>query len=342
MTSTADFLADVKRRIDHRLERYFDHKRAEVRRLSPHTEELVESVHELTMRGGKRLRPAVTAAVFRAVKPEADLVNVVDVGAALELLQTYLLIHDDFMDQDDERRGGPAVHAMFRQKRGDAHLGASLAILAGDLAGTYAWELVLDAPFPTHRRDEGLHAFVTLQKEVYFGQHLDVIADPDVERMHDLKTGSYTVRGPAMLGAILGDASEDQKKRLLHWANPLGEAFQLADDLLGTFGTSEVTGKPGDDLVHGKRTSLVIEAEHRFSHEAKQKLHHVLGKSTATPEEVGVVIELMIHHGVKAAVEARMDARLAEALAAVDEHHFSKEGVALLRDLGRRLAKRQS
>src|SRR5262245_49570626 len=125
-----DFLRDVRDRVDARLVSYFAAKRDEVVACSPASIELVSAIEALTMRGGKRLRPIVTAAVFRAVCAEGELERIVDAGASLELLQSYLLIHDDFMDQDEERRGGPSVHVIFRERLRNAHLGASVAILA--------------------------------------------------------------------------------------------------------------------------------------------------------------------------------------------------------------------
>ena len=96
-----------------------------------------------------------------------------EVGASLELLQTYLLIHDDWMDEDNERRGGLSVHYAFQKRHGNEHLGASLGILAGDLASTFGWEILLGTSFPAGRRDDGLALFVKIQKEVFAGQQLD-------------------------------------------------------------------------------------------------------------------------------------------------------------------------
>src|SRR5436190_6521623 len=114
------------------------------------------------------------------------------------------------MDGDDQRRGGPAVHAALAEKFGGAHLGASRAILAGDLGSAYAQRLLLGSIDGGVRSKEVLAAFVRMQVEVVFGQGLDLLASPDVSRMQQLKTGSYTVAGPLRLGALLGGASEPQ------------------------------------------------------------------------------------------------------------------------------------
>ena len=171
------WMGSIRQHVDCILERFFESKYEEAKQLSPQAIELVTEVRDLTMRGGKRLRPIVTAAAYRAASGVSDLSATFEVGAALELLQTYLLIHDDWMDEDDERRGGPAVHYAFQKKHGHDHLGASLGILAGDLASTFGWELLLEGCFPEGRRDEGLALFVRIQKEVFAGQQLDLMTD---------------------------------------------------------------------------------------------------------------------------------------------------------------------
>ena len=141
--------AEVRRLVEDRLARYFDDKRAQAERLAPEAPELVGAIAALTLRGGKRLRPALLAAAYRAADEARPIEAVIDACCALELLQTYLLVHDDWMDQDDERRGGPSVlAAMLRDAHdGDAHLGASLGVLAGDLASAYASELLTHAAY---------------------------------------------------------------------------------------------------------------------------------------------------------------------------------------------------
>ena len=330
----------VRERVDHALETYLDEKLLEARQISPSSLELVEGIRSLTLRGGKRLRPIVLQAALRAVEPNRDPGDATAVSASLEVLQSYLLIHDDWMDQDDERRGGPAVHAMYREDH-DTHQANALAILAGDLASAYALELILRAPFSEDTRDEAMQLFVRIQKEVFYGQHLDLTQDPDVARMHDLKTGSYTVRGPLLLGATLGHANDAQKEALLAYGNPLGEAFQLADDLIGTFGDVDHTGKPGDDLMHRKRNGLVVRAEQRLEGAAKDDLATLMrSRGNPDPDLVGRVSQAMIDQGIRSDVEARLKVLLAEAEGALEGVGFDPQGVEILRFVARKLALR--
>jgi geranylgeranyl diphosphate synthase type I len=333
------WMGGIRQHVDAILQRFFDWKCEEATRLSPEAIELVTEVRELTMRGGKRLRPIVTAAAYRAAGGATDVSPTFEVGAALELLQTYLLIHDDWMDEDDERRGGPAVHYAFQKRHGHDHLGASLGILAGDLASTFGWELLLGAGFPEGRRDEGLALFVKIQKEVFAGQQLDLMTDADVERMHDLKTGSYTTRGPAELGGLLADADEARMKSLRGWAGPLGVAFQLRDDLLGTFGSVQQTGKPGDDLRHGKHNAVVAAFRRLGPSEASEAvLERVWGHADATDEEVRAAHEVL--SGARGEVETRLEVLADEARGAIAVSPFDEDAKQLLEDVTRRLTDR--
>lgn len=332
---------DVRARVDARLVAFFATKEEETRRLSPESSVLVSAVRDLTMRGGKRLRAAVLTAGFRAVAPDRDVAATTDACASLELLQTYLLVHDDWMDGDEERRGGPSVHVALSRIYGDPHLGASMAILAGDLASAYSWELLLSSPFPEGRAIEGLRAFERLQEEVFFGQHLDLARSADVARMHQLKTGSYTVRGPIALGAILASASPAQLDALDRYARPLGLAFQLRDDLLGTFGDPRATGKPvGGDLREGKNTSVLAWAREHLGAKERAELDRVLGSRDASDADVAAVTATLERAGARDAIERELGRLLAESEAALSDAPLAPEGVDLLRDVAHLLAMR--
>jgi geranylgeranyl diphosphate synthase type I len=331
----------IRQQVDERLRDFFTAKVDEAAELSPLAGELVHEVRDLTMRGGKRLRPIVTAAGYRAAKGPGPVTATVDIGAALELLQTYLLIHDDWMDEDDERRGGPAVHYVFQRRHGHAHLGASLGILAGDLASTFSWELFAQSGFPPERRDEAIRLFVRIQKEVFAGQQLDLMANDDVERMHDLKTGSYTTRGPAELGGLLAGGSSETMRSLRSWSAPLGVAFQLRDDLLSTFGDARQTGKPGDDLRHGKNNAVVA-AFQKLDPTAAQRaaVDAVWGRADASDELVNKANDALID--AKSLVERRLSFLSDEARSAIAASSFDAEAKALLEDVTRRLTDRGS
>ncbi len=335
------WLLEIKRRVDARLERFFEQKRDYARTLSEPSRELVDALHGFTQRGGKRTRPAVLVAGHLAVSADTSLEALLDPCAGLELLQSYLLVHDDWMDQDDDRRGGPALHKLFSDRCGDRHLGASLAVLAGDLASAFAVELTAGAPMPEAHRTAALRVFWVMQQDVVLGQALDLIAYRDVGLIQRLKTGSYSVKGPLLLGAVIGGATPAQKLSLERYADPVGQAFQARDDLLGTFGAREKTGKPtGSDLRAGKRTALIEEADERLSGDARGPLDRIFGKPDASAADMQSAIALLERCGARAAVEARMERHRADAAQALHGCGLTAEGVLRLEQLARKFADR--
>jgi geranylgeranyl diphosphate synthase, type I len=280
------------------------------------------AVESLSLRGGKRMRAALVRASFEACgggDPEAVLPAML----AVELLQVYLLVHDDWMDDDDTRRGGPAVHVMLRERLGDRALGDAAAVLAGDLASAYAQEALLETAVPAERVLRAARAFARIQEDVVIGQlaemhatadarGLGVQAAPTVEQIHALKTASYTVTGPLALGALLAGAGDSVLAHLERYGRPLGIAFQLRDDLLGVFGDATATGKPvWNDLRQGKRTALV--AEMRADASAATLLERVLGRTEATTRDIEELVSAMDSSGARRRVEARVSALSAEA-----------------------------
>jgi len=341
--SEKGFVDEVREATDARLAAFFSARRAEMRASAAEAELLIVGLEDLTMRGGaKRLRPAVLVAAQRAIAPEARLADVVAACAGLEVLQSYLLIHDDWMDGDLERRGGPSVHVMLRREVKHEHLGDALAVLAGDLGNAYAWDLVMESAARASSPPAVLAVFSRMQRDVVAGQALDLRSSTDVTRMQQLKTGSYTVDGPLALGATLAGASAAQLDGLARFGAPIGEAFQVRDDLLGTFGDTKATGKPvGNDLRAGKRTAIVREAESSLSASDHAALARVLGRGDATEEEVRSVMRLLESSGVRARVESRLESLLASALEALDAAPVDPRGRALLVGLARKIARRE-
>jgi geranylgeranyl diphosphate synthase type I len=344
------WIAEVKQGVDAKLEKVFSARRAELVALAPDAAPILDALEMLTMRGGKRLRPALVVAAQRAVDPHAEVADVLAACAALEVLQSYLLIHDDWMDGDAERRGGPSAHVQLgRALRASEHPGASehlansLAVLAGDLGAALATELMLESAALSDRGRDALGVFVRVQRDVVYGQAMDLLGSADVSRMQRLKTGSYTVEGPLEIGAILGRATEGQLDALRRYGVPLGEAFQIRDDLLGTFGDPAKTGKPaGGDLRAGKRTSIVRELERSVPASERGVLDRVLGRADASADELARAIDALVRLGVRDRVEARLAGLVTEACRALEGAPLVLGGVALLRDLAHLVGARES
>ncbi|HEX3771493.1 MAG TPA: polyprenyl synthetase family protein [Polyangiaceae bacterium] len=299
------FMARVRAQVEARLEAWLDARVAAAREQGRDVFAVADGVRELTLRGGKRLRPVLLAAGYVACGG-ADAETVTMAGVALELFQTYLLAHDDFMDGDAVRRGGPSLPALMRA--GFAQHADAMAILAGDLACAWAQRALLEVDLPAERVLRASRELAKVHDQVVAGQVLDVVAAsgdaPAVEAVHALKTASYTVRGPVLMGAHLAGGTDEQVAALTAFAEPLGVAFQLRDDVLGTFGDAAVTGKPtGNDLREGKRTALVVEALADVG--AGAALARVLGRRDADGAEIQAAMAAIEACGARARIEAR-------------------------------------
>lgn len=338
----SDELALLRARVDAILSRFFRGKRAAcaaLDRLAP----VIDAAEELTIRGGKRLRPALVVGGYASVAPLVDLEPIAEAAACFELLQTYLLIQDDWMDRDELRRGGPTIHVRLLERYPDAHRASSVAILASDLSASWAFEMLLAARFPHDRLFAALAGFQVMLEEVIYGQFLDVVGTPDVALVHLYKTAGYTVRWPLRIGAILGGASEAQLGALDAFAKPCGLAFQLRDDLLGTFGDPAVTGKPASsDLLAGKETALIAEARHRLDPAGRAALEGVLGRGTASAAELEDARRALERCGARAAVEETLDSQLETALLALQGSGLEAAGVRRLEALARLVVSRKT
>lgn len=319
---------------------------------------MIDAAQSLCLRGGKRMRAALVFAGLEAASPNTRRLSrdALEFAVAVELLQSYFLIHDDWMDQDRQRRGGDAVHVMLEKQLQNTHLGASSSILAGDFLAALATRVVARAAGGLPDADaaqvaELVVTFSNMQLQAVAGQQLDVAGlTRDAEKTYGLKTGSYTVLGPLHLGALLAPrdgktatAQKDTLEALERFALPIGVAFQIKDDLIGLFSTSEQSGKPfGADLGAGKWTWVVQHALAHGDMEHRSALQAVLGDTSAGPAALETAIRAIDECGARDAAEARIDELLAEALAALETDQLTTRGRRLLADAAAVLVRRDA
>jgi geranylgeranyl diphosphate synthase type I len=329
----------VERRVDDLLAAERDRWAA----IDPALVDPIEALRAFVAGGGKRLRPAFCHCAFVGAGGDPDDPMVVDAAAALELVHTFALIHDDVMDGSDTRRGTDAVHRHFGREHANARwrgesrrFGEGMAILVGDFAVVYADQLMRDAP------PAALDVYDELRIELCVGQSLDLVgtaravADPGAaRRIATYKSGKYTVERPLHLGAALVGRLDDLGAVLSEIGLPLGEAFQLRDDVLGVFGDEDVTGKPvGDDLREGKLTPLVALATERVTGDPDdEELLGRLGAADLDPLEVRALQDLFVRCGALADVERSIEALVAQARTALARAPLAGNARAALEDL---------
>ncbi len=322
----------VKAEIDTRLQGFLDAAIDDAKGRGAEIVEMMAAVSDLCMRGGKRLRPALVVAGCRAASVSIELEPALDTGVAVELLQAYFLIHDDWMDRDSVRRGGPTVHEYLSKRFRSRRIGNASAILAGDCALGLSTDALARIEVDAPRVVRLFSCFAQMQLDAIHGQQLDIVGRPrDVEALYALKTGSYTVRGPLRLGAILAGGSPRLLSALDRYALPVGIAFQLRDDLLSAFGDPKQTGKPfGSDLRRGKRTLLLKHALKRARGREHRLLDHVVGNPAASDAEVRRAVEIVEQSGAREAVEQRIEELVHEARTALKSGRITDQGLELL------------
>ncbi len=335
-------LAEVRPRVELRLRELFDEVVGDAREVAPEALPVLLAARDLTLRGGKRLRAALVFAAVECVEPGAHHDTASEVGVALELLQSWLLAHDDWMDGSPTRRGAPSAHAALSARYGDAHRGACGAVLAGDLLGALAHEVLGGVDLPPARRRALVAAFARIERDVLLGQCLDMDQCEDAWRVYDLKTGAYSVRGPLLLGAAVAGASDGARRAFEAYAAPLGRAFQLRDDLLDLFGREGETGKSrGRDIREGKATPLVAHAFDHLSDADREALRAALGRRDASDAEVSHACALVERSGARDRFEDEVRRLRARALEALDGG-LHPHGRLLLEDLAATLTERDA
>lgn len=326
-------LKKTQLRIEPRLRRVLKKSEKESAHLGPDVAAMLHAIRSLCERGGKRLRPALALVGAACVTDDYDEKLLLEVGVSLELLQAYFLIHDDWMDDDAERRGGPTAHVELAAAFGSEALGARAAILAGDFAQALALGHLVAQPIAVKRLPAGLKCFADMQMSAVLGQQLDVISasDTDPELTYALKTASYTVEGPLCLGAALAGGPPSTLATLREFAKPAGIAFQIRDDLVGALGDPVVTGKPrGGDLTAGKNTWLIQHAVRQGSKKQKAAITQVLGKKRATAAQVHEALAALVETGAVRAAEDRIEALCEQANSTLERARLTPGGRLLL------------
>jgi geranylgeranyl diphosphate synthase, type I len=316
------------------LSEFLDRQRETLAAMDPSLGPVVDEVCAVA-EGGKRLRPAFAYWGWRGARDQAtaeDEAAVLTAVAALEFVHASALVHDDVMDGAHTRRGRPATHVGFASRHtvedlsGDRELfGTGAAILIGDLALVWSDELLRRSGISAAALTRARAVWDTMRTEVTAGQYLDLLraagglpgADGALT-VARYKSAGYTVQRPLQLGAAIAGAGPEVTEAYTAIGLPLGEAFQLRDDVLGVFGDPLVTGKSADDdLREGKQTLLIALAEQAADEAGRGLLDRSLGNADAGPEEIEALRALLESTGARARVEERITERTALARSAI-------------------------
>jgi geranylgeranyl diphosphate synthase type I len=321
---------------------------------------LIDSLRGL-LSGGKRLRPAFCYWGWRGATSAVDATecseeSVMRAAAALEFLQACALIHDDVMDGSDTRRGLPAAHRRFESTHREQNwsgspegFGVGAAILLGDLCLSWADELLLTSGLTDAAAGRAKGVYDEMRTELMAGQYLDLLEQArgggSVDRALNViryKSAKYTIERPLHIGAAIAGADASVFAAYSGYGLPLGEAFQLRDDILGVFGDPSETGKPaGDDLREGKRTVMVALALESATPAQAALIADRLGDPSLDAAGVEALRSVIEETGALAQTERMIGELLESALGSLDTADLDPESVTVLTGLAHAATRRR-
>ncbi len=329
--------------------------------ISPDIDPIMGSISNLVT-GGKRLRALMCYWGWRGAGGDPAAEEIVTAGSALELFQAAALIHDDIIDRSDTRRGGPSVHRRFSQLHhaqgwalDSERFGQAAAILTGDLCLSFSEEAFTDIGEQAAAGSRARLIFNLMRAEVMAGQYLDIleeVAGPVRDRAGAVtraqsiirfKSAKYSTEHPLALGGALAGAPDDLLRGYSAFALPLGEAFQLRDDVLGVFGDPVTTGKPaGDDLREGKRTVLIALALGQASTAESEFIDAKLGSPDLGDADVAEIRRIIEESGALQATEVLINEFGAAAYDALEQLPLDELPKTALRKLAEATVSRAS
>lgn len=270
------------------------------------------------MSQGKMIRGGLVLFLYEAYRGELRD-DVVGVAAAVEILHSSILIHDDIMDNDVLRRGKPTIFSQY-QSLGERdnflqsyNFGMSMGICAGDEGFFLAFQMLCLVEDRSVRQTiielclKEMRSVVLAQmQDVYSGHAKESVSEEEIEKLYRYKTGRYTFSLPLVLGAVLAGQSADTLAQLELLGETVGILFQLRDDELSLFGTKEVTGKPeGSDIRENKKTLYRLYLFEKALPGQRKELEKIFGKGEITPEQLAYVRELIVDLSVQEMIDKR-------------------------------------
>jgi geranylgeranyl diphosphate synthase, type I len=288
----------------------------------PDAQRMTDVLHQYAG-DGKRLRALLILLGYQCAGGR-DLATVVPAAAAYELIHAAFLVHDDIMDESDERRGNPAAQVVFEKARRRARLprpkqfGISMAINAGDMGPALAYHVVAGSCLPSERVVAALQELNAIIMRTVYGQCLDVSQTVDmiddearILEIHEYKTAVYTVSGPLRFGAILGGIAEqpngaEKLEAITTFGRGVGIGFQIRDDFLGTFGIRKDVGKSvTSDASEKKNTLQFFYALQKAGSGDLAALKAVLGRRDISDEELSSLQGALRRSGAVRRAQAR-------------------------------------
>jgi geranylgeranyl diphosphate synthase type I len=341
-----DFLAGVKSDVASFLESYLTGAGRRYRAVNAWGPDAAGRLR-VFVRTGKMLRAGMVVAGYAAAGRKPGLAAI-RAGAAVELIQAGLLIHDDIIDHDQVRRGGPSLHVQYARLGGKSgasdpdHFGEGMGICLGDIALFMGFEILAGLPAVPAARAEILGQWsddlcrvgLAQMQDLNFGQTFPDVSEAEIKRLYVNKTGRYTFSAPLRTGAVLGGAGRGLRDRLAVLGETLGLLFQMRDDEIGLYGRAEAIGKPvGSDVREAKLTLFMRRLFDKAAPADRKRLAGIFGNPDLTRAMLAEVREIAERSGVRAAMRRDMERLRARAGRDIDALAVSPSAKARLRSV---------
>ncbi len=343
--------------INGELRLFFERESAYLSDIGSELEPVADSIGHFLLDSGKRLRPLFAAigylGVGGGITPQA-----IKALSSLELVHVCALMHDDVMDASDTRRGAPSIHKQFEELHrtnnlhgSSAQFGVASAILLGDLALIWSAKMLHESGLASDQILQSLPIYDEMRVELMAGQYLDVyeqaLASESLERSLKVaryKSGKYSIERPLHFGATLAPKySQEQLNVYSRYGLPLGEAFQLRDDVIGVFGDPAITGKPaGDDLREGKRTVLIAITSSEVNSSQRNEFAKYFGQNDLDLRGVEKLRQIIVDTGALKRVETLIEEMTSNARNALNNDGIAPQAKTLLEEMITAATKRSS
>lgn len=263
-------------------------------------------------------------------------------AASLEIIQTFILIHDDLIDQASVRRGGPALHQGLAGLYGNIQRGRDLALVYGDMLFALGLKQFLGLPAGEQEKVQALHLLLDSALLTGLGELNDVTGDilhreitpQEIYRMYDQKTGHYSFITPLIIGATLAGQKKPELKKLQRLGQAIGRAFQLQDDLLDATGSQKLTGKtPLNDLHTSKLTLLNYYVLRNAASPQQKKLRAIFKNRIKTTQDIAFIQQLYRQTGALKMVQQKIEQYLATATQVLKDTKLRQPERELLKDI---------
>lgn len=313
---------------------------------------LFKSIKEFILRGGKRVRPVLFCIGYHGFSKN-NPAGLYRSALSLELLHDFMLVHDDIIDKSSMRRGRPSMHTRLKKylsgNKKAKFSGQDLAIVAGDVIYAMALDAFLAVKENARRKENALKKLISAALYTGSGEFIELllgikpiekVTQEDIYKIYDYKTARYTFASPLTIGAALAGAKTSQIKKLYSYGMLLGRAFQIKDDIIGTFGEEKETGKSNiTDIKEAKRTLLIWRAFAKAGRKDKLAIKRIMEGKSVKQSGLIKIREIIVKTGALDYAQDQIKHLYAKAAKQIESLRMDKKYKQALEDFSQKILK---